>query len=202
MKLLVATGNRGKLREIAAALEPGGIEVEGLDTLDAPPCLREDGDTFLANAREKAWTVARVTGRPVLADDSGLVVDALDGKPGVRSARFAGAAATDEDNNRLLLELLAGVPPDRRTAAFVCSMVLALPGQGEVAAEARVHGRILDAPRGDGGFGYDPLFWVDELGATMAELDPDVKNQISHRGKALRLLLPVLRELALASWRR
>ncbi len=201
MRLLVATGNRGKLREIAAALAPAGIAVEGLDALDAPPSLREEGDTFLANAREKAWTVARIAGRPVLADDSGLVVDALDGEPGVRSARFAGPHATDQENNRLLLERLAGVRPERRTAAFVCSMVLALPGQGEVAAEARVHGRILDAPRGDGGFGYDPLFWVDELGATMAELDPDVKNRISHRGKALRLLLPVLRELARTSGR-
>ncbi len=196
MKLLVATGNRGKLREIAAALGPAGIGVEGLDALDTPPSLREEGDTFLANAREKAWTVARVTGRPVLADDSGLAVDALGGEPGVRSARFAGPGATDEDNNRLLLERLGGVPPERRTAAFVCSMVLALPGRGEVAAEARVHGRILEAPRGSGGFGYDPLFWVDELRATMAELDPEVKNRISHRGKALRLLMPVLRELA------
>ena len=196
MRLLVATRNRGKLRELERMLGPEGIEPVGLDHLEAPPEIREEGQTFLENARAKAWALARSQGLPALADDSGLVVEALGGEPGVRSARFAGPGATDADNNRRLLERLAGVPPERRRAEFVCCLVLALPGRGEVTAEARLEGRILDEPRGSGGFGYDPLFWVDELGRSAAELDPETKNRVSHRGRALRLLLPVIRELA------
>ncbi len=195
MKLVVATANAGKLREFRRMLEPLGFEVLGLADLADRPEIREDGDTFLDNARAKAWPLARSLGGPVLADDSGLVVDSLGGAPGVRSARYAGPDATDSDNNRKLLAELAGVPAERRTAAFVCALVLAVPGLGEVAAEGRVEGRILDRPRGEGGFGYDPLFLVEGLGRTAAELDPDTKNRVSHRGRALRLLLPVLRDL-------
>ncbi len=196
MNLLVATGNAGKLREIRRVLQGTGLTACGLADLDAAPEIVEDGHTFLDNARKKAWTLARAVGRPVLADDSGLVVDFLGGAPGVRSARFAGPDATDEDNNRLLLDRLRGVPPQQRTAAFVCAMVLAVPGRGEVSSEGRLEGTILDEPRGEGGFGYDPVFWVVARGASLAELPLDVKNRISHRGRALGLLRPVLLELA------
>ncbi len=195
MRLLVATGNAGKLREFRQMLEPLGFEVLGLGDLPDRPALPEDGDTFLENARAKAWPLARRLGIPVLADDSGLAVDALGGAPGVRSARFAGPGATDAQNNARLLAELRDVPDPGRTAAFVCALVLALPDLGEVAAEGRVAGRILREPRGTGGFGYDPLFLVEGLGRTAAELEPEVKNRVSHRGRALRLLLPVLRAL-------
>ncbi len=195
MRLIVATANAGKLRELRQMLEPLGFEVLGLADLADRPELREEGDSFLDNARSKAWPLVQSLGEPVLADDSGLVVDALGGAPGVRSARYAGPRATDADNNRKLLMELEGVPAKRRTAAFVCALVLAVPGLGEVAAEGRVEGRILERPRGGGGFGYDPLFLVEGLGRTAAELDPKTKNRVSHRGRAFRLLLPVLRDL-------
>ena len=192
MRLLLATRNRGKLQEIRRLLTDEGIEVLGLADLADPPEVVEDADSFLGNARKKAWTLAEATGLPVLADDSGLEVEALGGRPGVRSARYAGPAATDEDNNRQLLAELGGVPPGRRRAAFVCAMVLAIPGQGEQAAEGRLEGRILEAPRGDRGFGYDPLFLVEGTDRTLAELELDAKNRLSHRGQALRAVLPHL----------
>ncbi|GAB4257529.1 MAG: XTP/dITP diphosphatase [Deferrisomatales bacterium] len=194
MRLVVATRNPGKLREVRHRLAREGIEVVGLADLPSSPEVDEDGDTFAANARKKAWALAETTGLPVLADDSGLEVDALGGRPGVRSARFAGPDATDDDNNRRLLDELRGVAPEERTAAFVCAMVLAVPGPGggERWAEGRLEGRILERPQGEGGFGYDPLFWVDEVGKTLAEMGPEEKNRISHRGRALENLLPAL----------
>jgi XTP/dITP diphosphohydrolase len=168
----------------------------GLADLPAAPDVEEDADTFLGNARKKARALAEAAGLAALADDSGLAVEALGGRPGVRSARYAGPGATDEDNNQRLLEELARVPAGQRGAAFVCAMVLALPGGGEFSAEGRLGGRILEAPRGDRGFGYDPLFVVEGTDLTLAEMDLGAKNAVSHRARALRAILP--RVLALA----
>jgi XTP/dITP diphosphohydrolase len=157
--------------------------------------VEEDGATFEENARKKSQALSEATGLPALADDSGLVVDSLDGWPGVRSARYAGVDATDADNNLRLLDELRGVPPEARGAAFVCSMVLTVPGQGEFCAEGRLEGRILEAPRGADGFGYDPLFLVQAEGRTLAEMGVVTKNRLSHRARALAALLPHLRRL-------
>lgn len=186
MELVVATRNAGKLREISRLLAETEIQVLGMDAFADLPEVEEDGDTFEANARKKAETIARLTGRLTLADDSGLVVEALHGQPGVRSARFAGPDATDEDNNLKLLAELDGIPRERRGAAFHCAMALCRSGADCLFFFGRVPGIILDTPRGEGGFGYDPLFLVREYGKTMAELPLDVKNRISHRGQALR----------------
>ncbi|MBI5016088.1 MAG: XTP/dITP diphosphatase [Deltaproteobacteria bacterium] len=190
MRLLVATRNAGKLREIRDLLGAEGIEAVGLAELPDAPEVEEDADTFLGNARRKAHTLAEATGLPVLADDSGLAVEALGGKPGVWSARYAGPDATDEDNNRKLLSELSAIAPEGRGAAFVCAMVLAVPGNGEFTAEGRVLGRILQAPRGTRGFGYDPLFLVEGTDWTLAEMELAEKNALSHRARALRALLP------------
>ena len=185
-KLVLATRNAGKLVEMRRLLEPSGLTVIGLADLPDLPDVVEDGATFAENARKKAETVARLTGLPCLADDSGLVVDALDGRPGIHSARYAGENATDAKNNRKLLDDLTGVPPERRQAAFQCVMALCLPGEETFFFQGRVGGLILEAPQGEGGFGYDPLFLVEGLDQTMAQLSLDTKNRISHRGKALR----------------
>lgn len=192
--LLVATGNPHKVREIAAVLGPLGFRLDGLDAFGRPlPEPEEDGATFEENARIKAVAYARMTGRRCLADDSGLEVDALDGAPGVRSARFAGVGATraerDAANNALLLERLRGVPPERRHARFVCAMCVADP-DGMIVAESRgtFPGVILEAPRGTNGFGYDPLLFLPGEGRSSAELSADEKNARSHRGHAVRLI--------------
>lgn len=186
LELVVATRNTGKLREIRHLLEGAGITVLGLDAFPDLPEVEEDGATFAENAAKKAETIARLTGRPCLADDSGLTVDALDGQPGVQSARYAGTQGDDAANNARLLRELASVPADRRRAAFCCVMALCLPGEPTRFYEGRVGGSILDAPRGTAGFGYDPLFLVDGCGRTMAELPLEEKNRLSHRGQALR----------------
>lgn len=191
-ELVVATRNAGKLREIRHLLEGAGIAVLGLDAFPEVPEIEEDGDTFAANATKKAETVARLTGCPCLADDSGLAVEALDGEPGVHSARYAGTQGDDAANNARLLRELAGVPDNRRQAAFCCVMALARPGRPTAYFEGRVDGTILRAPRGDGGFGYDPLFLVAGGELTMAELPLDQKNRISHRGQALRQVVATL----------
>jgi len=193
--LVVATRNPGKLREIRHLLEGVGIAVRGLEGFPELPEVVEDGETFAANAAKKAETIARLTGRPCLADDSGLTVAALGGEPGVHSARYAGSQGDDAANNARLLRELAGVPDGRRQAAFCCVMALAAPGQPTAFFEGRVAGQILHAPRGQGGFGYDPLFLVDGLGQTMAELALDEKNRISHRGQALRQAVVALAAL-------
>ncbi len=196
MHLVFASSNPHKVREVRAILLEHGISVTGLDTLDhtgREPV--EDGPTFADNARIKALHYTRATGCWCLADDSGLVVDALGGEPGVRSARYAGVGARradrDEANNTRLLRELQGVAPADRTARFVCSMCLADAG-GTVVAETTgaVEGVIGDAPRGDNGFGYDPLFELPRLSCTSAELPPQQKNALSHRGEALRKMMP------------
>lgn len=189
--LIVATHNEKKRRELAALLAQAGLEVKSLrDCPQAPAEIPETGETFLENARLKAHAVARSCGAWALADDSGLEVDALGGAPGVRSARFAGEGAGDEANNRLLLELLKGVEDERRTARFVCVIVLASPDGEEWWWEGTCPGRIVREPRGAGGFGYDPLFVPDGFQQTFAEMPPEQKNRISHRARALAAAVP------------
>lgn len=195
MKLIVATRNKGKLKEIARLLDESDFEVEGLDAHPELPEIEEDGATFADNALKKAQTVADLTGCLTLADDSGLEVEALDGQPGVHSARFAGPKASDADNNAKLLKMLADVPAERRQAAFQCVMAVCRPGQPGQTFSGRVAGIILDERRGEGGFGYDPLFLVGEYDRTMAELPMETKNRISHRGQALRQALDFLQSL-------
>lgn len=194
-QLVLATHNRGKVRELEDLLLEAELPIRVL-TLHQVGDVRlpeETGSTFLENARLKAEAVARQAGLPALADDSGLCVDALGGRPGVHSARFAGPGATDAANNARLLEELAGVPTERRTARFCAVVVLALPDGRWTWAEGQAPGRILPAPRGTGGFGYDPLFYSDELGMTFAEAGIEAKNRVSHRSRAFRALLPALR---------
>lgn len=194
-KIVLASGNAGKLKEIARILNDLDFEVlpqSEFGVADAD----ETGSTFVENALIKARHAADETGLPAIADDSGLCVDALDGRPGVYSARYSGADATDEKNNDRLLEELAGVPDDQRGAAFRCVACFVMPGEKEaVIGEGEWRGRILHERRGDGGFGYDPLFLVPELDVSSAELDPDEKNARSHRGQALAALSRKLHEI-------
>jgi XTP/dITP diphosphohydrolase len=195
MQLVVATQNQGKLKEIRRVLADSGIEVIGLDAFDDLNVAEEDGTTFHDNARKKAVAIAEQTGQLCLADDSGLEVAALGGKPGVYSARFAGEGASDQQNNELLLKELAGVPEAQRQGAFCCVMALCTP-EGECQYfEGRIEGRILTESIGDKGFGYDPLFYVESHGCTMAQLPLDEKNRISHRGQALQKLVVAVKSL-------
>jgi len=195
MELVVATRNAGKLKEIRRLLESRGIRVRGLEEFPGVPDVVEDGKTFAENAIKKAEAVTQFTNMPCLADDSGLVVDALQGRPGVHSARFSGAEADDQSNNQKLLDEMAAVPEIRRQAAFCCVMALCMPGQSPRLFQGRVNGAILERQQGDGGFGYDPLFWLPGYNCTMAELPLDTKNQVSHRGQALRQLVDFLATL-------
>ena len=196
--LILATRNKGKVEELRKVMADfPQLEVIGLNEVDLShaPNIVEDGDAFYANALKKALAVADYSGKLTLADDSGLEVDALDGKPGVYSARFAGDDSDDAKNNQKLLELLQGVPLEKRTARFRCVLVLA-DYEGEIAhAEGVCEGIILDEPRGDGGFGYDPLFYIPEKQATMAELSTAEKNSLSHRGKAMQEMKQIFNEI-------
>lgn len=197
-KLVIATSNRGKLAELRQLLAELPVEVLGMeDALGRPLEIAEEGATFEANAVHKAKVVAKATGTLTLADDSGLEVDALGGKPGVHSARFAGPNAKDAENNAALLEALRNIEGERLTARFRCVLALVEPGEEMplVVVDGRCEGRITNEARGEGGFGYDPLFVVAETGRTMAELSSAEKNSLSHRARALRELLPKLREL-------
>lgn len=195
MELVVATTNKGKLQEISRLLADSGIVVKGLEGIPGLPEVIEDGDTFDANAQKKALTVARHCGCLTLADDSGLVVAALQGEPGVYSARYAGPQASDADNNRKLLDAMTGLPREQREAAFHCAMALCDPAGNCQVFHGRLEGLILEAPRGSGGFGYDPLFLVPEYGKALAELPLEIKNRISHRGEALRKTLVYLQQV-------
>lgn len=200
--VVVATHNRGKIREILLRLQDLPVELKILDDLPGMAAPVEDGTTFAANARKKALHYSSRTEHLVLAEDSGLMVDALNGAPGVRSARFAGAGATDADRIRLLLSLLDGVRWDYRTARFVC--VAALARQGEVLAsfEGMSEGRITLEPIGSSGFGYDPVFQHEGTGHTFAVMTPEEKARVSHRGKALDQLTAWLRDHLAAPPRR
>ena len=203
LRLYAATTSAGKLRDFRTAAQAHAINIvplPGIADIAAPP---EDGDTFLANAATKAVYYSRFApGELVLADDSGLEVDALNGAPGVRSARYAADAGltdspdandnTDVWNNMLLLQRLAEVPEDQRTARYRCVLVAARDGEALHKAEGAVEGIILDAPRGTGGFGYDPLFYLPALDCSMAEIDLETKLSLSHRGRAIEALLKTL----------
>jgi non-canonical purine NTP pyrophosphatase (RdgB/HAM1 family) len=193
LRLMLATSNPGKVAELRAILaslfDLGGVTL--LTPRDWPTPLSEvdeTGTTFAENARLKADALAAATGLPALADDSGLCVDALDGAPGLYSARWAGAGASDADRNAKLLLALADVPPERRTARFACAAALAMPGGETRTAEGVCEGVILNAPRGANGFGYDPLFLLPDLRRTMAELTSEEKNRLSHRALAVSRL--------------
>ena len=195
MKLVLATKNQGKIREISETLTPHGIEAVSLNDFPDIEAIEEDGETFRENAVKKASVVCEHTGLIALADDSGLEVDYLDGAPGVHSSRFTGEEKNDEANNNKLLELLAGVPVEQRSARFQCVMAVAVPGGWAYTAEGTCEGFITEEPLGSGGFGYDPLFYLPEYDKTFAELDLDTKNKISHRAQALTGILDILSEL-------
>ena len=203
LRLYAATTSAGKLSDFRTAAKAHSIAIEPLPGLKTIPAPDEDGATFEANATLKALYYSRFApGELVMADDSGLEVDALNGEPGVRSARFAADTGlvdspdandnTDVWNNMVLLQRLGGVAQAERTARYRCVLVVARDGEALHTAEGAVEGLILDAPRGTGGFGYDPLFYLPELGVTMAEISLETKLSLSHRGLALRALLEML----------
>ena len=203
LRLFAATTSQGKLRDFSTAAEAHGLTIEPLPELGTIPAPEEDGLSFAENARLKAIYYSRFApGEWVLADDSGLEVDALGGEPGVRSARFAADAGvvdspgandnTDVWNNMELLLRLAGVPPAKRTACYRCVLVAARNGVALHTTEGAVEGLILESPRGTGGFGYDPLFYLPALGLTMAELDLEIKHTLSHRGRAIAAMLAMM----------
>ena len=203
-RLLVATRSRHKLRELSQLLDlPAGVELVSPDDVGIPDEPEETGETFEANARLKARWYARRSGLPTLADDSGLEVDALDGGPGVRARRDAGAPAPAAAPNAKLLRALSGLPPERRGARYVCALALALPaetgprgGLGTVIRRGTCRGRIATEPKGDGGFGYDPIFepWSEPPGGeTLGLWSAEAKNAISHRSRAARRMAPLLR---------
>ncbi len=199
--LVLGTRNRKKLGELTALLEPLGLKLATLADFPESIEIDETGDSFAANAALKAAQQARHLQQWVLGEDSGLAVDALQGSPGIFSARYSGEGATDERNNERLISELAGVPLDRRTAHYVCSAALSDPtGTIRVACEGICRGRILESPAGSGGFGYDPLFEIVECHQTFGELAPAVKSVLSHRSRAMRTLVPSIQDL-LASGR-
>lgn len=198
-EILFATGNQGKAKELKEAFKVAGVDVEIKTNadLDNPPHPIESGHTFEANAKIKAHELADFSKLPTIADDSGLMVDALDGEPGVRSARYAGEAHNDAKNNAKLLANLGGVPEEKRTAKFWTTIVVSMPGEfdKDLVVSGTCAGRILAAPpEGEDGFGYDPLFFIPDKGKTFAQMTTDEKNEISHRGNAIRELLKQLPE--------
>lgn len=197
MQVVLASDNRGKLREIGALLAGSGIEMVAQSAFNIASA-DETGTTFTENALLKARHAARASKRPAIADDSGLEVDALNGAPGVYSARFAGIAASDADNVAMLLRSLRAIPAPQRSARFRCVMVYVATADdpSPIVCTGTWEGSILDAPRGANGFGYDPVFFVPTHGCSAAELDAQTKNALSHRGQALRALVKALTALA------
>lgn len=195
MKVLLATQNLGKVRELQGLLQGEEIEVISLRDIANWEEVEETGETFAENAALKARAAAECTGLVSLADDSGLEVDALHGAPGVYSARYAGEPKDDERNNEKLLKELKGVAEEERTGRFRCALVIATPKGEEYLTEGTVEGQILGERRGDGGFGYDPLFFLPDFNRTMAELNVHEKNKVSHRAQAFEKAIPILREL-------
>ncbi|WP_286887191.1 XTP/dITP diphosphatase [Aneurinibacillus sp. UBA3580] len=193
-RIVLATKNKGKVREFSRMFKGFDVEIVTIADLPDMPDVVEDGETFEANARKKAEAISHATGLPALADDSGLEVDALGGKPGVYSARFAGPNATDSQNNAKLIALMQDIPEAERKARFVCVLALAIPGGETLFARGTCEGRIVLESKGENGFGYDPHFFLPDRQQTMAELAPEEKNRISHRGEAVRKLENVLRE--------
>lgn len=183
-KIIFASRNRGKIKELQALLMDSGVTLYSLEDYPDLSDIKEDGNSFLENALKKAKTVAELTGEVVLADDSGLEVEALNGAPGIYSARYAGEEGDDGKNILKLLNDLRGIPPTGREAVFRCILVLCRPDGRYQAFDGSWDGRIAEAPAGQGGFGYDPVFYLPERGVTVAELPVEIKNGISHRAKA------------------
>ncbi|WP_434310935.1 XTP/dITP diphosphatase [Hominifimenecus sp. rT4P-3] len=192
-KIIFATGNEGKMREVREILADLGLEILSMKEAGVSLDIVEDGDSFAANAKIKARAVQKETGALVLADDSGLVVDYLNGEPGVYSARYMGEDTSYEIKNQAIIERLKGVTGEARSARFVCAIAAVFPDGSEAAAEGTIEGVIAEAPSGQGGFGYDPIFYLPERGLTTADLSAEEKNAISHRGNALRKIKPLIR---------
>jgi XTP/dITP diphosphohydrolase len=194
MDLVIATSNKNKLKEFKELLKGFPFSILSLEDFPHIPPVVEDGNSFYENALKKATTVANITGKLTVADDSGIEVEALGRKPGITSARFAGESASDHQNNAKLLSKLEDVPPEKRGASFKCVLVVAHPEGKTDFVEGACKGRIINEPRGEYGFGYDPLFLVPEYNKTFSEMIPEEKNKISHRSRALRKLLEILPE--------
>lgn len=194
-KIIFATGNENKVKEIREILKGSGIEVITMKEAGIDVDIVEDGKTFEENALIKARTVMKAAGFPALADDSGLSIDALDGAPGIYSARYLGHDTSYDVKNRHILDELKNVPDEKRGARFTCAMALVLPDAREFVKTGVMEGRIAHDIAGANGFGYDPIFFLPEYGKTSAEISPAEKNSISHRGKALRAMEQVIREL-------
>ncbi|MCD7949774.1 MAG: XTP/dITP diphosphatase [Erysipelotrichaceae bacterium] len=190
-EIIVASSNDGKIKEIRSMLSDIGIEVKSLKDIGSDIDIEETGKTFKENALIKAQTVCDIIHKPVLADDSGLEVKALDGAPGIYSARFLGHETSYDIKNQYIID---AVKDKERTARFVCAMALCIPDEEPIIIEEYFNGEINDCIAGENGFGYDPIFFVPELGMTSAQISPEKKNQISHRGKALRKLYNILKE--------
>lgn len=194
-ELVLASGNKGKLAEFQRLLDGLDVQIHSMKEYPEIGEIVEDGSTFAENALIKARAVCKATGKPAMADDSGLAVDALNGAPGIYSARFAGEQRSDADNNAKVLRLMETVADADRTARFFCVIAIVLPDGREYTVEGTCEGTILHALRGEGGFGYDPLFYVESMNKTFAELTMEEKNRISHRGHANRKAVEIIRGL-------
>jgi XTP/dITP diphosphohydrolase len=193
-KVLIATKNPGKIKEIRDLVRGVPVVFLSLADIDDVPDVIEDGDSFEANALKKAREVAKATGMATLADDSGLCIEALDGRPGVQSARYGGEGASDEEKYSRILAEMGHVPDEGRSATFVCVLALVSPGGEEQLFRGECGGRITREPRGNAGFGYDPIFYFEEADCTFAEMDRESKNRVSHRGRALSAFAAYVRE--------
>lgn len=193
-EVIIATKNKGKLREFESLLAILNVKVRSLEDLVPIPDIIEDGETFQENAKKKAEEICSIFKLPTIADDSGLVVDFLNGMPGIYSARFAGEEKNDDKNNTRLLELMQDIEAEKRSAKFVCAIALAIPNESTIIVQEEIEGTITFEPKGANGFGYDPLFYIPEYGRTMAEIPAEVKNKISHRAKALDKLMMIIGE--------
>ena len=194
-KIIIATGNKGKAKEFETLFSPLGYEVLTLHDLEGATDVEETGTTFEENAILKAEALCKQFDTMVISDDSGLMIDALDGRPGVYSARYAGEQKNDNANIDKVLEELMDVPEEERTARFYCALAVAVPGEDTLTVSGTVEGRIANSRQGENGFGYDPVFYVPDLGKMMAELKPEEKNAISHRANALKKLKELLPKL-------
>ncbi|RAK21343.1 XTP/dITP diphosphohydrolase [Anoxybacillus vitaminiphilus] len=194
-EVIIATKNAGKVKEFQTLFAEKGVEVKSLLDFENAPDVEETGETFAENAILKAETIANYLNKVVIADDSGLAVDALDGRPGVYSARYAGEHKNDKENIAKVLEELKGVPFEKRTARFHCALAVAVPRQRTVVVEGTCEGYIAETQTGTNGFGYDPIFYVPEKQKTMAELSKEEKNKISHRANALKKLEKIWDEI-------
>ncbi|MCM1171825.1 MAG: XTP/dITP diphosphatase [Clostridium sp.] len=191
-RLIFATGNKDKMKEIRMILADTDYEILSMKEAGIDVDIVEDGSTFEENAIIKAKAISKIAGCLVLADDSGLEVDAMDGAPGIYSARFEGVDTPYSVKNKIIMDKLEGLPKEERTARFVCAIAAAWPDGRVETRRGTIEGTIAHEPAGENGFGYDPIFFVPEYGKTTAELDPEEKNKISHRGKALRMIKEVL----------